>query len=220
MYKHWLMKGLFFFFFCLEFTGIKTSTNEQERAQNEVVRHPKIKEEGIPSNSWLLGRHMEATNLNQPLMGQWGAATALPGPLPGALTSSIRRDSTWDENSSLSARLSTMLGPVLAPSALPPSPRCHCATFSRKIRLKHHVVSREDYRWRNCIQQELAPTAGRARNHCADSIALSSLETRPPSRQEWEICGMENTLKPSAYGVHLLREQPGSWALILCYKLL
>jgi len=82
--------------------------------------------------------------------------------------------------------------------------------------LKDHMVHREDHRPRNCIQQELTWTAGTAHNHHTDSIALSSLETQPPSRQEWEIDGMEKTLKLSAYGIDLLRQQPGSCALILC----
>lgn len=49
---------------------------------------PKISEEGIPCNSWLLNSYVDDTNLKQPLLVQCRAAAGpqLAGVLPGALT--------------------------------------------------------------------------------------------------------------------------------------
>lgn len=183
MYKCWLMKCLFqfffffFFSFSLEFPWIKESANEQ--AKNVVL--PKITEEGIPSNSWLLGRLTEDKILNQPWMVQCR---------PDALTKCIRSCCSWAEKSTLPARHEHCAGTSYCSFSL-------CATLHCmwKVCLKPHRVHPGDHRSGNCIQQQPTSVAGRAHDHHTDNIALSSLETWPSSRKEWEIHRMEKNFK-------------------------
>lgn len=207
------MKGLLFVvLFSLEFTRIKASTNEQKQDQN--AHQPNITEEGISSNSCLLGRPIEDTNLKWPLTVQHRAATELAGPLPAALTLCI-----WRVHSALFlAGLSTVLGPAIAPPGLP---LCLYATLHHmwKVCLKHHIRTERITDWGTSPKRSSHWCQGEPRTTTLTAL-LFPLETCLLSRQAREIHGRENTLKPNAYRVHLLREQPGSWALILCNKFL